>query len=209
MDSLRVGFVMVLWVAAAVAGAQVPASAPTSQSTASGDTVSGRTQDLLQPTINSLPATLSTLRLEKWKAPNKLKDATMNNITSIKRDLQDTLPPLLKAADAAPRSVSTLLAVMQNVDALYDVVLRVGDAAEIAAPQAQSADVAQGVSGLLVARRALEEMMRTAVSGQEQKVTELQKSLNDKNAAALASPLCPAAPATPTKKKTMKKPTAQ
>ena len=199
MSVLRVGFVAAVCVASGVAAAQVPASAPTSQAVSQGASAGahevgpGRTSALLAPTMNSLPATLSTLRVEKWKAPSHVKDAALNNITSIQRDLQDTLPPLLKTADATPGSVSALLAVMQNVNALYDVVLRVGDTAEIAAPQAQSADLAQGLSGLLVARRSLGDMVRSAVAAQEQKVTELQKNLNDRSAAALTPPPCPSA----------------
>jgi hypothetical protein len=213
----RVSFVLatLMCVGDGLAGAQMPASAPTSQAAAApaADTPKGKTMELMQPTMNSLPATLSTLRVDKWKAPNPVKDAALNNITSIKRDLTDTLPPLLKAADATPKSASALLAVMQNVNALYDVLLHVGDAAEIAAPQAQSADLAQGVSGLLVARRGLEEMMRTAVTGQEQQVKDLQKNLSDKTAAAatVPPPCPPPAPAktAPKKKAAVKKPAAQ
>ncbi len=210
----RALLVAVMGGAGVMAGAQMPASASTSQvsqettqGTQDAGPGRGRTTELMEPTMNALPATLSTLRVDKWKAPNQLKDATLTNITSIKRDLQETLPPLLKAADAAPGSVSALLVVMQNVNALYDVMLRVGDAAETAAPQAQSADVAQSVSGLLVARRGREEMMRKAVSGQEQKVADLQKSLDARPAVAAAPPPCP--PAAPAKKKAaVKKPAA-
>jgi hypothetical protein len=210
MTMLRVGLVSLMGLAGVVAGAQMPASAPTSQAAPAADATKGKTTELMQGTMNSLPATLSTLHVDKWKAPNPVKDAALNNITSIKRDLADTLPPLLRTADAAPKSVSALLAVMQNVNALYDVLLHVGDAAEIAAPQAQSADLAQGVSGLLVARRGLEEMLRTAVAGQEKQVADLQKSVADKTAAAaLAPPPCPPpAPAktAPKKKAAVKKP---
>ncbi len=204
MKVLRVGLVSAMWVAGVVAGAQVPASAPTSQSAApSADAAHTRLYDTLQPSMVMLQQTLDTLRVDKWKAANPVKDAATNNIVSIRRDVRDTLPPLMRAADAAPGSVSALLAVTQNVNALYDVVLRVDDTAELTAPQGQTADLAQVLSGLLVARRAVGDMLRDAVSAQDQKVADLRKSLNDKTAAAaVVPPPCPpAAPAKPAAKK--------
>ena len=204
MNALRV--VLFGFIGIAGAGAQMPASAPTGQA-GTQDAGRARVYDLLQPSATTLLPLLDTLRVDKWKTSGQVKDAATNNIGSVRRDLQETLPPLLRDADAAPNSVTALLAVSRNVDALYDVVLRVADTAQIAAPEAQSADLSQALSALLVARRSVGDMLRKAVSAQEQKVTDLQKSLNEQTAAAaVVPPPCPPAPATTKKKAATKKP---
>ena len=68
------------------------------------------------------------------------------NVASIRRDVETTLPPLLAAADAAPDSAAKALAAYRNVEALYDVLLRVTTAGRMAAPGDQSSALDQAPS---------------------------------------------------------------
>ena len=112
-----------------------PAQNPT-QSTAQGTAVKPST--LLQPALDTLQQAIGALKVEKWKGGSVRAEAG-TNVSSIMRDLQSTLPPMLKEADAASGTMSKVLPVSLNVDALYDVVLRVVDSAMRLAPGEQLA----------------------------------------------------------------------
>lgn len=84
-----------------------------------------------------------------------VRDAAQQNVDSIQRDLGSTLPGLLAQADSAPESVSPSFAVYRNIDALYDVLLRVSEMANLAASSSESDAVASSLQRLESARRAL------------------------------------------------------
>lgn len=109
----------------------------------------------LQPTLAELRSTLAGLRIAKWKAPGPVRDEAEQNAASINRDLEGTLPGLLDQMDAAPASVAASFAVYRNLDALYEVVLRVSATADLAAPDVESNNLSHSLTTLEAARRAL------------------------------------------------------
>lgn len=145
----------------------------------------------LQPALDAVRQSLLNLRLDRWKGPRNLRDETDTNVTSIRRDLDNTLPPLVAAADAAPSAVSPAIPVLQNISALYDVLLRVSEAARIAAPQPQIDSLQQAMSALESARRTLGDRLQTTAQAQEHQITDLKASLR-----AASAPPQPAAPTT-------------
>jgi hypothetical protein len=161
------------------------------------DSVSG----LLQPSLDSLQQTVGALNLEKWKR-GTVRDEAAANLASIQRDLQSTLPALLTAADAAPRVMSKALPVSRNIDALYDVVLRVLDGARVAAPGDQFAQIQNAMTELEKARHAFNDHIQESAASTEKQIGDLQVALK---AQAQAVPACPVVPApaptaTPAKK---------
>jgi uncharacterized protein YukE len=159
---------------------------------------------ILQPALDSLDQTLSALKVDKWKGGSVRTEASAN-ISSIMRDLQSTLPALLKEADAAPGTMSKVLPVSRNVDALYDVVLRVFDGASIAAPGDQLAQLQQAMAGLGKARHALDDRIEEMAAAEEKHTNELQIALKTQ-AAPVVCPVAPApAPAPAAKKPAPKK----
>ena len=162
---------------------------------------------MLQPSLDTLQQTLQGLKIDKWKGGSVRAEAE-RNISSIMGDLQNTLPALLKTADASPGSVSQMLPVSRNVDALYDVVLRVFDGARVAAPSDQAAQIQVAMTGLESARGSLNNSLQKAANAQEKLVGDLRVTLK-----AQATPVCPAQPApapscpvTPAKKVVKRKP---
>lgn len=131
----------------------------------------------MQPALDTLTQALEVLRPEKWKASDSIRQETASNIDSIHRDIQTTLPQLLSTADAAPNSVSQLLPAYRNVEALYDVLLRVTQVANLAAPNQQSAAIDHARARLEDARRALGDHLNSAALAQEQQVHSLQVAL--------------------------------
>ncbi len=123
---------------------------------------------LLEPTLSELRSTILMLHIAKWKAPGPVKDEAQGNVGSIDRDLENTLPGLVAQADATPQSVANHFAVYRNLDALYEVLLRVSGTAELAAPDEEAADVAHSLLTLDAARRALADSIATTSRAQEE-----------------------------------------
>jgi len=162
---------------------------------------------LIQPAIDTLQQTIGGLKLDKWKGGSVRTEAT-SNVTSIQRNLQSTLPGLLKDADAAPNSISGVLPVYRDVIALYDVVLRVYDAARVSGSVDQVSALQQALSSLEGGRRALHERLMSAATAQEEQISQLQIAIQTKPAPQVCPVVTPPAPAAPAKKPAKKKPAA-
>ncbi len=134
----------------------------------------------LSPAVDKLRTAVSALRLDKWKAPGPVREDARNNVNSIRRDIDETLPPLLQTADAAPGSVAANLPVFRNIDALYDVLLRVVETAELAAPDTDGDTLRGALTQMEDARRSFgDQIQASAVSAEAQ-----FKALNAQLAAA-------------------------
>lgn len=134
--------------------------------------------DLLNLPLANLHDTLTGLRIDKWQRGNVRADA-QHDANSILSDLSDTLPGLLKNADAAPNSLAAALPLTRNFAALYDVSLRVLDAARIAAPSEQEAQIQEALNTLATADRALYDRLDKAAAMQETHIGDLQTRLGD------------------------------
>jgi hypothetical protein len=79
-----------------------------------------------------LRRTLNSINVPKWKAPGDVRQTTTSDVDSMQRDVSDTLPNLINTALADPAKTSPAFSVYRNVDALYDVLLRVSETAQLA-----------------------------------------------------------------------------
>jgi hypothetical protein len=149
---------------------------------------------------------MGALKLEKWKKGD-IRDGAGTNIAAIQRDIQDKLPPLLQDADAAPGTISKVLPLYRNVDALYDVVLRVLEASRVSAPADQIVQVQQALTTLGDARRALDGHLQESATSLERQVSDLRTALRAQTAArnAVPPPAPPKCPAPVTPRKPRKK----
>ena len=75
---------------------------------------------------------LDSINVPKWKAPGDVRQTTMSDVDSMQRDVAETLPNLINTALADPAKISPAFSVYRNVDALYDVLLRVSETAQLA-----------------------------------------------------------------------------
>ena len=73
--------------------------------------------DILQQSLDEVRQTVGSVRLDKWKR-GSVRDEAQNNIDAIQRYMQGTLPAMMKEADAAPGTLSKVLPVSRNIDAL-------------------------------------------------------------------------------------------
>ncbi|WP_213804914.1 hypothetical protein [Granulicella sp. dw_53] len=184
-----------------ISKAQTPTNAAAAPTSAPPQQPALTASSILQPALDNLQQTLGTLRLEKWKASNVIREETDANLSSIHRDLDTTLPSLLSTADAAPNSVSRILPAFRNIEALYDVLLRVTQVAKLASPGPQSAALDQATASLDEARRALGDRLQSAALAQDKQVADLQAALRAIPPPPPPTPPAPPPPAPPKKRK--------
>jgi hypothetical protein len=79
-----------------------------------------------------LRRSLDSINVPKWKAPGDVRQTTMSDVDSMQRDVAGTLPNLINTALGDPAKISPAFSVYRNVDALYDVLLRVSETAQLA-----------------------------------------------------------------------------
>ena len=189
-----------LWLSGSGSPAQAPAPTPPDATNSSTrPSAMTRPSEILQGPLTSLQQALAGVRLEKWKMSGESRDAMDEDIRSIERDFQDTLPPLLATADSEPGSVAKVLPAIRNVDALYDVALRVSAVGRLTAPAQQSAVLEQALRGLQEARRKVGDQLQAAAVAEETRIGDLQTSLRASQAAAAAAATPPPATAATTK----------
>jgi hypothetical protein len=162
---------------------------------------------IFTPALAQIRQALAIVRPEKWKAPGPVTQDTLANVASIQRDLDGTLPGLLATADSNPASVAEVLPAYRNVEALYDVLLRVTEMAKIVAPDPQSIALQQSLRSLDDSRRALGQQLQASAVSQTRAIVALQTQLRTTHApavATVAAPACPPAPAPKRRARTAK-----
>jgi hypothetical protein len=156
---------------------------------------------ILQPALDTLRQNLATLRPEKWKISGDTSQQTRSNLSSIQTDLQTTLPGLLAEADQRPDSAVQLFPAYRNIEALYDVLLRVTQVANLSAPSLQIGALQDSMEQLDKSRRELGDRLQASALRQEQQGQDLQAQLHTLQSAPPPPP-CPPPPApAPVKKR--------
>ncbi len=153
-----------------------PAPAPAAVAAAPPSAAPVTASSLLQPAIADTQNTLNALKLDKWKR-GSVRDEAADNAKAILHDFQENLPPLITAADAAPAALSQAIPLVKHLDAVYDVLLRVEEAARVSAPGDQVSQLQQTMKGLEKARIALDDRLQQNAAEQEKKMTDLQAAL--------------------------------
>ena len=159
--------------------------------------------DILQRSLDEVKITVGNVRLDKWKR-GSVRDEAGVNIEAIQRDLQGTLPTLLKDADGAPGTLTKVLPLSRNVDALYDVMVHVVEAARVVGTSENVGQLQQALSDLEKARVTLDNQIQQTADIQEKQVVELRSTVQKQEAslrAAATPPPAPKCPVPATKKK--------
>ena len=159
----------------------------TSQAAAGGVPSLSPSADL-RPALSQVQSALEGLDVRRWKASRGIRRQTQDNVESIQQDMQQTLPHLLGTADSAPESVPPSFAVYRNVDALYDVLLRVSAVADFSAPREDAESVAAALQQLETARSRLGDAILRVSQQHEAQIQEFRAAIQAAKAAAAAPP---------------------
>ncbi len=156
------------------APAQAPAAAATPAPTAFS-------MNHLRPVLANVQNAITNLNVAHWKAPNDIRATTQQDINSMQRDLNTSLPTLMAQADAAsangPAALSPAFAVFRNLDALYDVLLRVTETAGLAGSASDASSLEEARAGLEDGRASLGTWLLQAISAQDAQIAKAQATV--------------------------------
>jgi hypothetical protein len=141
----------------------------------------------LRPALANVQNTIANLNVGHWKAPAETRTAVQQDIGSMQRDLNATLPGLVAQAEANPMALSPAFAVFRNLDALYDVLLRVTETAALAGSGSDAASLEDARAGLEDGRGKLGAWLLQSISAQDAQVIRLQTALAARPAATPAA----------------------
>jgi hypothetical protein len=180
--------------AACAQAAPPPADAAPAQAPAAAPAPAGFAMTNLRPALANVQTAITNLNVAHWKAPNDIRATTQQDINSMQRDLNTTLPGLLAQADTAaaasgPPALSPAFAVFRNLDALYDVMLRVTETAGLAGSASDASSLEDARAGLEDGRAKLGAWLLQAIGNQDAQVARLQAT-----AAVHAAPAPPPPP---------------
>jgi hypothetical protein len=162
---------------------------------------------LLHPALTLVESTLNSLKTDKWKR-GSVREEAGQNVQTMLDDMKSNLPPLIKDADAAPGVVSKSIPLIKHLDALYDVMLRIEEAARVAAPNDQIDQLEAALKKFGSARNDLYDSLQQSAAGQEKHVSDLQATIKAQEEAAREAKAAPPpapVPCTPPKPAAKKK----
>jgi hypothetical protein len=131
----------------------------------------------LRPALAQAGSALSQVRIDHWKLSRESKEQLRGDADSIQRDLTTQLPGLFQAAQQSPTALEPQLNIMHNVDALYDVLVRIATTANLAGGKADIDILDNAVLRLESARKAAASQVLQAASLQDQEIVKLRTSL--------------------------------
>src|SRR6185312_15898717 len=94
---------------------------------------------VLHPALEEVSSALRQIQIDHWKISRDWKGQFSNDANSIQQDLNGTLPGLFQEAQQSPTTLESQFVVMHNVDALYNVLVRLTTAADLCGGKADSA----------------------------------------------------------------------
>lgn len=141
--------------------------------------------DSLHPALEQVGQGVGQIQIDRWKVSKSWKEQLQNDADSISSDLIHQIPGLSQQAQAAPAALDAQLRLMQNVDALYDVLVRLTMAADLTGQKSDARVLDSALEQLEAARKAATTQMVAVAAQQHQQLAELQAraetSLGSKN----------------------------
>ena len=130
--------------------------------------------DSLRPALEQVGHSVGQIQIDHWKVSKSWKDQLQSDADSITSDLSHQLPGLFQQAQATPNALDAQLRVMQNVDALYDVLVRLTLAADMNERKSDAASLDSALERLEAARKTATVQLMTAAAQQHQQLSDLQ-----------------------------------
>jgi hypothetical protein len=143
----------------------------------------------LRPALANVQTAIGNINIGHWKVSGATRTAAQQDVASMQRDLNTTLPGLMSQAEAGgPAVLSPSFAVFRNLDALYDVLLRVTETAALAGSESDATSLEDARAGLEDGRGKLGAWLLQSIGAQDARIARLQ--------APAPHPLAPAPPPT-------------
>jgi hypothetical protein len=117
---------------------------------------------------------MGQIQIDHWKVSKDWKQRLQNDADSISGDLSHQLPGLLQQAQATPAALDAQLRLMQNVDALYDVLVRLTLAADLTEKKSDAALLNSALQQLEAARKTATAQLVAAAAQQYRQLTDMR-----------------------------------
>ncbi|HEX6772541.1 MAG TPA: hypothetical protein VF126_10990 [Acidobacteriaceae bacterium] len=160
-----------------LARAATPQAANPAQPRSQASLAIGNSLQQINITIARLHRTLDSINVPKWKAPGDVRQTTASDVDSMQRDISETLPGLINTALGDPAKISPAFAVYRNVDALYDVLLRVSETAQLAGASRDGAALEEQRAALESGRSQLGAALLQSSQAQDAEVLRLRTAV--------------------------------
>ena len=128
----------------------------------------------LRPALANVQTAIGSLNIAHWKASGATRSAVQEDIASMQRDLNGTLPGLMAQVEANPASLSPVFAVFRNLDALYDVLLRVTETASLAGSGSDAGSLEDARAGLEDGRAKMGTWLLQSIGAQDAQIARMQ-----------------------------------
>jgi hypothetical protein len=142
----------------------------------------------LEATSKSAQDDLTKLRIERWKTDGSSKKQALGNVESIQRNLQNALPEMIKQLRGAPEDLPATFKLYRNLDALYDVLGSVVEAAGAFGPKDDFQALANDLTSFEGTRKQIAERLETLAASKEQEIVRLRADLKTAQAAIPVAP---------------------
>ncbi len=168
-----------------VASAASPQGAPVSY--ASVTQVNGLLAQL-ETASKSTQADLAKLRIERWKTDGSSKKQALGNVDSIQRNLQNALPEIIGQLRNAPEDMPATFKLYRNLDALYDVLGSVVEAAGAFGSKDDFQVLSNDLTSFEGTRKQIGERLENLAASKEQEILRLRTDLKTAQAAIPTEP---------------------
>jgi hypothetical protein len=163
-------------------GAQVAPSSATPVPYESVSQLNGLLAQLEQAS-QTTQADLSKVRIEKWKADSSYKKQILGNVDSVKRNLESALPEIVTQLRSSPEDLAASFKLYRNLDALYDVLGNVAEAAGAFGSKDEFQGLSNDLNSFERARRSFAERMEGLTTSKEAELTQLRTQVKTLQAA--------------------------
>lgn len=137
----------------------------------------------LNQTTSAINASLSKLRIEKWKADSQAKGQLQANAESISRNITAALPEITGGVRSAPASLSANFKLYRNVSALYDVFASLTEAAGAFGPKEDYQALAQELQQVDGLRHSFGDRVSALSSSADAELAKLRTQIQQAQAA--------------------------
>ena len=142
----------------------------------------------LQQASESAQANLSKLRIEKWKVDSGSKKQALQNVESIKRNLQSALPEIIGQVQSSPENLSATFKLYRNLDALYDVFGSVTESVGAFGSKDEFQALSNDLNAIERSRRSLGERLENLTASKESELAQLRTQIKALQAAPTPPP---------------------
>jgi hypothetical protein len=141
----------------------------------------------LRPALQQVGNSVGQIHIDRWKLSQSWKVQLQSDADSIQQDLSHQLPGLFDQAQASPAALDAQLKLMQNVDALYNVLVRLTMAADLTEKKTDAALLDSAIVRLEAARKTATGQIVQAAALQNQQLVQLQTRIQQNAAEENAS----------------------